>query len=340
MFLNRCSTTDNSPLFERRAALSAGVAAAILIALFAGAAAWAQTSRGDPKWVNPDVIALRDEVELLRREVGRLKAGSAITGLPPGASPATAPIAGDPAKVEALEAEVKRLQSEIERISFESRRALRSRDTQIDELLARISVLEKKAGVTPPPSAAPAATPAPTPAPAAKPSMSAVAAAPGALGELTTPATPGAKSVTDAPIFEDGRKSATAVAPTKGATYESALEYLRARDLANAEKAFLGFIAANPKDPRVGEATYWLGETYYVRGQYPNAARSFLKSFKEHPTGAKAPDSLLRLGVTLAQLRQKAEACASFEQVSVRYPDAPASLLRRARVEAKRAGCK
>ena len=44
-----------------------------------------------------------------------------------------------------------------------------------------------------------------------------------------------------------------------------------------ARTAFRQLIAAYPNDPLASSAQYWIGESYYVRGQYKNAADAFLK---------------------------------------------------------------
>ena len=44
-----------------------------------------------------------------------------------------------------------------------------------------------------------------------------------------------------------------------------------------ARTAFRQLIAAYPNDPLARSAQYWIGESYYVRGQYKNAADAFLK---------------------------------------------------------------
>lgn len=339
-------------------------ACALGAALSFAAPAAAQSGRGDPDWLNPDVVQLRDDVEILRREVERLSTGRAVNGdLPIAASPSSDLYV----RIDQLETDARRLTGELERIVFETSRAIQIRDQQIAELSARLAVLEGMLDVTPaasqtaPVGSAPGIAP---PAAAASSASSAAntvagagaaagaavaptimddgsdARAPGALGEIEVGA--GAAPISDSPIYETpgAADNATAAAPTGPApTYEEAIDFLRARDYQSAETALTAFIAANPNDPRIGEATYWLGETYYLGGQFDKAARAFLTSFRDHPTGEKAPNSLLRLGVTLANLGRREEACASFEQVPVRYPDAPERLQRQAQVEARRAGC-
>ena len=71
-----------------------------------------------------------------------------------------------------------------------------------------------------------------------------------------------------------------------------------------------------PNDPLAGNAQYWIGETYYVRGQYKNAADAFLKGYKKYKSSEKAPDTLLRLGMALAELGQKDAACSDAQRAA------------------------
>ena len=51
-----------------------------------------------------------------------------------------------------------------------------------------------------------------------------------------------------------------------------------------------------------------------MRGQYKNAADAFLKGYKKYKSGDKAPDTLLKLGMSLAELGQKDAACSTLER--------------------------
>ena len=69
-----------------------------------------------------------------------------------------------------------------------------------------------------------------------------------------------------------------------------------------------------PQDYLAGNAQYWMGETYYVRGRYQDAAVTFAEGYQKYPTNSKAPDNLLKLGMSLGQLGKKADACVAFAQ--------------------------
>src|SRR3546814_4312161 len=67
-----------------------------------------------------------------------------------------------------------------------------------------------------------------------------------------------------------------------------------------------------------------LGETYYVRGNYQQAAVTFAEGFETYPDNSKAPDNLLKLGMSLASLGSTQDACGTFTVLLDRYADAPA----------------
>jgi len=165
-------------------------------------------------------------------------------------------------------------------------------------------------------------------APTARPST-----APGQSGQLVPP--PGAKptrQTTDAtpePL------------PTGGiqVVYDSALGALRAGDYSQAERGFKGLVTRDPKADLAANAQYWLGETYYVRKMYTEAASAFLTAYQDYPKGPKRPDSLLKLGMSLKGLGQKSAACDSFSELLTKYPLASKSIRARAQSEQKDAGC-
>jgi len=106
-----------------------------------------------------------------------------------------------------------------------------------------------------------------------------------------------------------------------------------------AEKSFTKLVKTYPNDPLAGSAQYWVGETYYVRKQYKKAADTFLAAYRKYSGSDKAPDTLLRLGMSLAALGQNEAACSTFKELKNKFPDAPANLRDQAKGEAGKAGC-
>ena len=121
--------------------------------------------------------------------------------------------------------------------------------------------------------------------------------------------------------------------------YETAYGHLLQQDYGAAEAAFDDFLKRYPNDGLAGNAQYWLGESHYVRGQYKAAASAFLKGYQSFGRSAKAPDSLLKLAMSLDRLGQKEQACLSFGELASKFPSAPAHVKARAQSERQRLGC-
>lgn len=122
--------------------------------------------------------------------------------------------------------------------------------------------------------------------------------------------------------------------------YNYAFRLLSQTKYTEAAQAFADFTKEYPKDPLVGNAYYWQGETHYIRRDYVNAADMFRQGFEALPDGPKAADNLLKLAMSLSALKRDKEACVVLEQLSTRYVKASRSIAVRAQQEQKRIGCK
>lgn len=136
----------------------------------------------------------------------------------------------------------------------------------------------------------------------------------------------------------------TAAAPPQAAAaadqvYNDAFKKLQDGDYAGAEKGFRTFVQRNPQHALAGNAQYWLGETYYARRDYQNAMTAFAEGYKAYKTSPKGPDNLLKLGVTLANLGRKPDACAIFARFAQDYPRATDLQKRRIVQERQKNGC-
>jgi tol-pal system protein YbgF len=123
------------------------------------------------------------------------------------------------------------------------------------------------------------------------------------------------------------------------ATYENAFALLKKDQYETAEKEFSIFLTQYPDHPLAGNAQYWLGETYYVRGNYDKAARVFAEGFQKYPKNSKAADNLLKLGMSLAAMDKKDDACVAISQIGKEGFQAASNVLRRAEQEKTRLGC-
>jgi len=121
--------------------------------------------------------------------------------------------------------------------------------------------------------------------------------------------------------------------------YDMAYGYVLHKDYSLAEQALRDFLKKYPNERLVPDAQYWLGESLFQQQRYRDAAESFLSVSTKFERSGKAPDSLLRLGQSLAAMNQKEAACATLAEVGRKYPQASGSVKRGVAQEQKRAHC-
>jgi tol-pal system protein YbgF len=129
--------------------------------------------------------------------------------------------------------------------------------------------------------------------------------------------------------------------PSGSATeqYNYAYGLLKQADYPAAETAFKAFIEQHPRDALTASAQFWVGETYYRRGKYIEAAAAFAEGYKRYPKGPKAADELLKMAMSLARANQKQNACVALAQLDKDFPSPSAPIRDHAAAEKKRLGC-
>ena len=297
-----------------------------------GLCALAATATAQDQTLQP----LLDRIDRLERDVNMLQ-----RQVYRGASPSNAPTAESPpdaqtalsndVRIGQLEDQMRTLTGQIQEVNYSLDQLKHRLDTLSNDVDERFAALQHGS----PPLAAgagAAAGMAATGAGNAGGPPSAAGAQPGILGTLRQPAANPAPAQTAA-------VPATLPSGTAQEQYNYAFGLLRQANYPAAEQALKAFIKAFPKDALAGNAQYWLGETYYVRKDYENAATAFAVGYQRYPKSDKAADNLLKLGMSLGNLGKKTEACTAFARLGQEYPIAPANVKERVAGERKQLGC-
>jgi tol-pal system protein YbgF len=121
--------------------------------------------------------------------------------------------------------------------------------------------------------------------------------------------------------------------------YEKAFSLLQNSRYEEAGQEFENFLSQHRDHALASNAKYWLGESYYVRGDYQKSARIFAEGYQEFPKGSKAADNLLKLGMSLSALGKKDDACIALGQLKQNYVAESAPVVHRAEQEMGRLGC-
>jgi tol-pal system protein YbgF len=130
-------------------------------------------------------------------------------------------------------------------------------------------------------------------------------------GEAQPPAT-GGTAPTEAPQPE--------MAMGEEADFQRGRDLMDNGDAAGAAAAFLKYNETYPAGAYTTDAHFLRGEAEASQEAWSSAARAYLNSFSGDPNGARAPDALLKLGLSLEKLGQRDEACLTLQQVGVRFP--------------------
>ena len=121
--------------------------------------------------------------------------------------------------------------------------------------------------------------------------------------------------------------------------YEFAVSFMKIGDYETAEFALKEFIDKNKEHDLAGNAQYWYGETFRIRQLYSDAASAYLDGYQNYPKSKKAPDNLLKLGITMVQLGEKDQGCSMILGIKKQYPKASKSVLQKAQYEKKKFNC-
>lgn len=142
-------------------------------------------------------------------------------------------------------------------------------------------------------------------------------------------------------LKEKPNKAQAKILPKASAAeqYKFAMNIMKSGDFEKAEIAFKEFVDAHAKHELAGSAQFWYGETFYIRQLYEDAAVAFLDGYQKYPNSPKAPENLLKLGVTLAELGETEQGCKMISNLKKAYPKIDASILQKSSYEKKRFNC-
>ena len=156
----------------------------------------------------------------------------------------------------------------------------------------------------------------------------------GQTGAPPVPSTTDTPMVPPVPVTSQQTPSIPAPAGAgERADYDTALAILREGRYAEATQAFNDFLAKYPSSEYADNASYWLGETYYVNRDFKGALAAFKGLVDNYPNSSKASDSLLKMGYIYYEQQDWAAARQALEAVVSGYPGTTATRLANDRLQ-------
>lgn len=313
------------------------VALAALSAAPLGAPLMAQsTTAAAPTDQEPRLRRIEAEIRAIQRKVFPDGAGKTFTPeITPGQTPAPTPI-GTPAssavtdilaRMDAVEAQMARLTAQVEEGQ--------NRAAKIEERLGKL-----EAAAAAPEVAATAPAPVLVTTPAAKPAATASVSKPATPATLpatgtTKPAATATKPAAAKPATPSAARVAAVQAIEKPATADAGLDEYNygfrlweAKFFPEAQQQLQIYVDRYPKHSMISYGRNLLGRAWMDDGKPGTAAQFFLQNYLADKKGARAPDSLLYLGLAMVKLKDTEKACGAFAELAATYPDEIAGRLK------------
>lgn len=232
-------------------------------------------------------------------------------------------------RIEDLEMTLRQTTGQIDSLGQElaqARRDLKALDAQGHAMQDRLAAVEGQlaaqaaaaANAPPPAKTPPAAEAAAAAKPATKPAAPAPVPAP--MGAVAKPASPAATE--------------------RAAAYQRARQLLMDGQFPAASSAFQDYVDQyGDTAPNGPEARFWLGETLYIRGAYADAAAAYIGAIRGWPATSWGAEAVVKLSMSLIELKKAPDACRTLDEFARRYPSAPPATKARADKARLRAKC-
>ena len=153
------------------------------------------------------------------------------------------------------------------------------------------------------------------------------------VDELNTKVTDNMKNTIDS---KEIQKSLEGINPK--IKYENAIKLLWSNKLDEALKELIILKEIKPVD-LMPNIQYWLGEVFYAKKDFNQAAIEFGEGLKNYPDSIKGPDNMLKLGLSFSNLSKINDACNVLIELELKYPDASKDVLQRSIKERKKMEC-
>lgn len=115
--------------------------------------------------------------------------------------------------------------------------------------------------------------------------------------------------------------------------YREAFGLLKAGKYDESIESFNLFLLDYPNSEYADNSQYWLGETYFVKQDYPSAIEQYQKLLTDYPNSKKQSHALLKIGYSFQRLGETDKATAVLQDLQTRYPGTTAARLAAERVQ-------
>ncbi len=107
--------------------------------------------------------------------------------------------------------------------------------------------------------------------------------------------------------------------------YDYALGLIKSGDTRRGREVLSAFAAKYPEHRLMQNVYYWKGETFYAEKDFESAILAFQDVIDRYPGGDKAPDAMLKQGLSFQALKDPKNARIVLELILTKYPKSAAA---------------
>lgn len=110
------------------------------------------------------------------------------------------------------------------------------------------------------------------------------------------------------------------------AQYDLALSALKDKKYDLAKIKFDELIRNYPESSLLDRMIFWYAEALFYQKDFYNSASFYLKCYQKYPKGQKAPDALLKVAMSLGELKQPEQACQILDKLEKEFLNLSSSM--------------
>jgi tol-pal system protein YbgF len=107
--------------------------------------------------------------------------------------------------------------------------------------------------------------------------------------------------------------------------YQRAIFFFNQKNYPLSIQLLRRFVGKNPSSEFADKAQYWIGEAYFVQGDFERALKEYSRTIEQYPNGNKTPDAFLKSAMAYDELKEPGKATEILMELVERYPASSAA---------------
>lgn len=118
--------------------------------------------------------------------------------------------------------------------------------------------------------------------------------------------------------------------------YKAGLDAINDKKTKEAKDKFKQYLKEAPDGPLANNAQFWIGESYYVEGNYERAILEYDEVLNKYPDGGKVPAAMLKQAMAFEKIKNLKTSQALFKKLVKKFPDSDEAKVAKKKIKTKK----